>query len=201
MKSLAIGIFIFLAVAVPPAGAIEVVVQPNGQTVGLGQTVAFDIAISGLGNGAPPSLGAFDLDLGFDPAILSFDSISFGDPILGSLLGPIVGSLNGFSNDPVTGLVNQFEISLELPATLDALQPDSFILTSLTFSSVGLGTSALDISNLILGDAVGAPLAADTIQNGSVTVAAAAVADSSQTAVLLGLGLIVLYAGRRRVVD
>lgn len=178
-----------------PTQAITISIQPSSQTVDLGSSVSLDVGISGLGDGVAPSLSTFDFNVRFDPAILSFSSISFGDPVLGDQLGPISGSLTDFSVDPVTG-VNQFAVSLELdPVEFDKLQADSFTLTSITFSTVGLGTSSLVLSDIVLGDFWGAPLDAST-GDGSVTVIVSAVPEGAPgfAAVLALLGLCLAHA-------
>ncbi|MGH9460678.1 MAG: hypothetical protein ACRD1X_05645, partial [Vicinamibacteria bacterium] len=55
------------------------------QSLSLGDAASVDIFVSGLGNGTALSLGAFDLDVAFDPAILVPVSVTFasflGDPL------------------------------------------------------------------------------------------------------------------------
>ena len=153
-----------------PVHAVDLSVEPSAQSVPAGSTVGVDIQIAGLGNGIPPSLGAFDFDLTFDPSVLTFDSLIFGDPGLGDLLGPVVGSTTGSSLDSLAGSLNLFAVSLDTPADLDAIQPDKFILASVRFSATGAGSSGLDLSSIILGDALGDPLIPDTVRGASVTV-------------------------------
>ncbi len=65
-----------------PALAIVVLdFVPASQTVPVGQSVTADVVISGVGR--PPSVGAFDLDVSFDPTILS----PTGVPVFGLFLG------------------------------------------------------------------------------------------------------------------
>ena len=64
--------------------------------VEVGMKLDVDIIISSLGAGIAPSLGAFDLDIGFDPAILSPVDVSFG-PLLGT---PPSTALSSFSFSP-----------------------------------------------------------------------------------------------------
>lgn len=184
--------------AIEPAKAISLTFQPTDQEVVLGSQAVFNVAISGLGGGVPPSLGTFDFDVRFDPGILAFASITFGDPVLGDQLGPVSGSITGFSSDPISGLVNQFEVSLELlPSTLDALQPDSFILTTLSFNTLGIGSGSFDIMNVLLGDSQGDQLFADTIENGSVNVrSGSAIPDSGNGVCLLGIAVAALCSAR-----
>jgi hypothetical protein len=125
--------------------------------------VEIALVISGLGDFVPPSLGTFDLDITFDPAILAFQNAVFGDQLDLSGLGSITEIQPGVMN------VNLFELSLDNPADLDTLQPGSFTLVTLTFATLTDGTSSLAVLINALGAANGLPLAADA-GSGSVTV-------------------------------
>jgi hypothetical protein len=71
-------------------------------------------------------------------------------------------------------------------------QAGSFVLASLTFDTLALGTSPLDISINALGDAWGNPLTAD-IQGGNVNVAPV---PEPATIVLISIGLASLVGTR-----
>lgn len=157
--------FAFLLVfslAASSALAIQLSLSPSTQDVTLGDAVTVDVDISGLGDFSPDSLGVFDIDILFDPTILNFDSVLFGDPVLGDQL-----DLFGFGSfTDVTsgaGAVNLFELSFDLASDLDSLQAGGFTLASLTFNTLGVGSGALDIQINGLGDALGLPLTADTV--------------------------------------
>ena len=152
------------------AQGISLAIQPLDQEVTLGSPVTLSVSISGLGAGISPSLGAFDFDLQYNPAILSLNGVTFGDPSSGDQLAPTVPSITGFSNDPVNGLVNQFEVSLETPSDLDNSQLSSFILTTLSFNALATGSSNIEISNLVMGDSEGDPLFADAVEGGRVLI-------------------------------
>lgn len=116
--------------------------NPNQAMVG--------IRVSGLGDNMAPSLSGFDLDVAFDPTILDFQQATFGDPVLGDQL-----FLNSPDDCKSVSLceavdnstsVNLFEVSDQLPATLDSLQKGSFILASLTFNILQNGNSPLTLS-------------------------------------------------------
>lgn len=148
--------------------AISIGFNPVSSTVNLSTTTDVALTISDLGNSVAPSLGTFDLDIIFDPTILSFTSVSYGDPLLGDQLDLFgLGSLTTTTSG--VGSVNLFELSFDFPADLDTLQPASFTLATLSFDTIGVGTSPLGLTVNALGDAFGDPLVAN-LESGSVNV-------------------------------
>ena len=164
---LAVGLFS----ASSAAQAITLGFEPSSSEVSVGSSLDVNVVISGLGDSAAPSLGTFDLDVLFDPALFGLAGVAFGDPVLGDQLDLFdSGSLSGF-DDSVPGTVNVFEISFDLPEDLDALQSGSFTLFTLTFDALAEGTSSLGAENLTFGDSLGDPLSVD-IAPGSITATA-----------------------------
>jgi hypothetical protein len=178
------------------ADVITLGVFPASQSVALGSPVNVSLQITGLGNEAAPSLGTFDVNLNFDPTILSFNSAVFGDPILGDQLDPTgLGNTISFSN-PGFGTVELFDLSLDSASQLNGLQPASFILGSLVFDTIGTGTSALDLTINALGDANGNPLSA-SLQNGSADVNPVSTVPEPSSALLLAGAAIVMVIRAR----
>jgi hypothetical protein len=139
---------------------------PALQTAGLGQPVSVDVVISGLAAGGPPSVGAFDLDVSFNPTIFSSTGVRFGQ-FLGN---PGLGEVLTISS-PARGVIDLAAVSFLSPEELNALQPARFSLASLDFSSLREGTSPLAFSQAIIADAFGGTLAT-TASGGIVNVAA-----------------------------
>lgn len=198
-KLLFCGLFLgaFLALAGSSAQAISIGFEPLTSDVDLGSLFMVELRISGLDDGAAPSLSTFDVDIAFDSAIIGLsgiDMVTFGDPLLGDQLDLSgFGSLTGVAIS--SGSVNLFELSFDLPEDLDFFQADSFTLASITFSALGVGSTALDLSINVLGDSLGDLLTADTISNGTVRVTSSVPEPSSMF--LLGSGL-VAFVGTRR---
>jgi hypothetical protein len=169
--------------------AIDIKVNPSAQDVDLGHQVNVTLVISGLTDLAPPALGSFDLDVLFDPAILSFGSASYGDPALGDQLDPtgLAGVVT--STTPGVGSVNLFGLSLEDAISLNALQAGQFTLGTLIFNAIGAGSSPLGLRLNDLSDAGGAALTADA-SGGTVRVQGPVAVAEPLTVLLVGSGLV-----------
>lgn len=136
-----------------------------------GDSVTIDIVISGLGAGGPDTLGAFDLDIFYDPAAVSVTSYT-----LGGFLGDIgLGDALDFSFGDLGGVVDLSVVSLfplfDIPA-LDALQPASFILASIDFSVdvLALGSSTeVSFGPTVLSDAFGFELTPMSTNSASIS--------------------------------
>jgi hypothetical protein len=155
-------------VTVPTTQAITIGFDPTLTVAPVGTTVDVDLFIAGLGDGIAPSISTFDIDIGFDPNIIGFNSAVFGDQL--DILG--LGSIKGATAD--TGLLNLFELSLDDSATLNTFQDPDFTLATITWDILEAGTSPLDLGDLSLGDSEGEPLFAEkfdgTISGDSVPV-------------------------------
>jgi hypothetical protein len=180
--------------ATAPVHAITIELLPVLQEVNTGTPVSVDLNVSGLGDAAAPSLGSFDLSIFYDPAILAFpgsSGLSFGNQL--DLFG--LGSLQSF-DDSTPGIVNLFELSLDLADDLNSLQLSSFTLATLTFDTPFEGMSSLSATVNALGDAYGAPLTAE-VSAAEVHVVSATVVSEPASLLLLVTGLLGL--GWRRL--
>jgi hypothetical protein len=177
------------------AGATTLAVNPASQMVSVGNSVTSSVTISGLGGHVPPSLGTYDLNVSFDPTILSFTNVTFGDPLLGDELDPSgLGDVQ--TTTPGIGTVEIFELSLDSASLLNSSQPSAFTLFQISFDAIAEGTSSLSITINALGDENGNSLPA-TIQNGSVEVSTSTVPEPSSRGSLL-CGVILLFVVLRR---
>lgn len=174
-----------------PASAITIGFNPSSQSVSVGPTTTVDLVISGLGDFAAPSLGTFDLDVGFDPSILSFIGATFGDQL--DLFG--LGSLQFVT--PGVGTVNLFELSFDFASDLDTLQINSFLLATLSFDTLAGGSSALSVTVNALGDSVGDPLQTDLVA-GNVDVQSVSAIPEPASLPLIGIGMLGMFALTKR---
>lgn len=178
-----------------PAVAVVISLDASFPSIEVGDTTTVSLSISDLADGLAPSLSAFDVDILFDPDILAFSSVTFGDPVLGNQLD--LFGLGSISTETVfPGGVNLFELSLDLADDLDALQAPDFILATVSFLGVENGVSPLLLSTNTLSDADGVFLSAD-VESTSVTVNAVTVSEPS-TLVLLALGYLMFFFGKKR---
>lgn len=143
-----------------PAMATTISFSPSAASVGIGGNVAVDVRVSGLGAGT--DIGAFDLNVLFDASLLNLTGYA-----LGASLGDtsLFEALDISLGNTAAGKFNLSEISLL--SDLSA-QQDAFTLATLYFSGAAVGSSALSLGDVVLGDAFGNALQAD-LQGASVT--------------------------------
>jgi len=142
-----------MTIGASPAKAISLSFAPDLFTPAVGDTISVAVVVAGLGAGVPPSVGAFDLTVAYDPSRLALSDLAFGS-LLGSVPVEAVPSVV-----PGSSSVNFAEVSLLPPATLDALQPDSFTLATIDFSIIGAGGSTVTLSHALVSDGFGNSLA------------------------------------------
>ena len=137
-----LGFVVFFSLS---ALAITIGFEPASQEVVVGDPASVNLVISGLGDGEWPSLGGFDLFIEYDPTILALSDVSFGDPTLGDQLD-VSGDGSYYDHSSHSFNVEYlFGLSYNLPWDLNDLQKPSFVLATLTFDTLSVGTSPLEI--------------------------------------------------------
>lgn len=171
------------------AEAVSIGVVPSATLVASGQLVSVDVVVSGLGVGAPPTISSFDLDLAFASPQLAFAGIAFGTGL--GAAGQVFTS-----SSLLPGPQLDFAVaSLLSSASLDASQPASFVLATITFQAGAAGDAALTLTQALLADTIGAP-GSNQIPIGSLTGATITVVPEPGTLALVALGVAAL--ARRR---
>lgn len=179
------------------AAAVSLSLEPANSIVNPGDSVSLDLTISGLGSGMAPSLGDFDILIGFDPGALSFTGGSLG-PFLGDLaLFDAIGDVLDLGG----GLISADEVSFLPPADLDLLQTGSFALATLMFDVDVLSpgsTTTISFNTInALGDGFGMPLTIDGT-NPAVLQAPGQSIPEPVSLALLAIGMLGIKYARQR---
>jgi len=142
-KILLIIICLFLA-SVGTAAAVTLSLETSTPVVDPCTYFGVDLVVSGLGNYEPDSVGDFDIDILYDPTLMEFDSYS-----LGTYLGAVdwVEAEDWSWGEFSPGAIDLAEVSLLPALTLSGMQPDEFILATVTFHCLGPGISQILIDN------------------------------------------------------
>jgi hypothetical protein len=150
----------------------------SSASIAPGESLTVEIRISGVDAGAP--LNAFELDLGFDPAVASATSAA-----IGSFLVPTVLAIENAIGPNDVGLA---------AATLGpGAAFGEGVLATVLFEGLAAGTSVLSLDDVILSSPFGAQIAGVTLQGGTLHVV-----PEPTTALLVGLGVAVLTFASRR---
>lgn len=177
-----------------PAHAVTLSLSTPALPVPVSGVASVELRISGLGDFAPESLGAFLVEVSFDDSLLG---IAPTDIAYGTLLGdpdPLA-----FETDVVTvlgsGIVSLDLVSFLLNFELDALQPSGFTLATLSFTGLATGTGALGFGAI---DFSNAEFPASTIVPNALETASVAVVAAPEPTTW-GLLLVGLAVASRRV--
>ena len=178
---------IFAALGVTQASAARLLFDPSGQVRSVGDLASVDVLFDPEGGGL--LVGAFDITVGFDSSIVTFNSITFGSQLGDPGLFEAVTSFT-----PGAGSINAAETSLLVD--LSGLQDGNpFPLFSLDFTAVSIGVSPLNFSFALLSDDQGLAIDPLALTSGSITVSD--IPEPSTSLLLLG-GLAAAVALLRR---
>lgn len=189
--SFVIGIVLLLCVGLAQGSSLSV--SQSFQTVPVGDI--FDVQV-GIAFSFDETLSTYDINITFNPQVLSFYSVKFGDQILGDQLDLFgLGANPTFAGEISPGVLNIFELSLDSSADIEALQAGAFILATISFEALANGVSDITPLYNYLGDANGDPL---DIGIFSATVE---VVPEPSPWMLLGVGLLGIILKRKRKVS
>ncbi|GAB4264275.1 MAG: hypothetical protein Kow0092_15810 [Deferrisomatales bacterium] len=133
--------WVAVCVAGGPARGATLSLRGPEQPVPLGAEFGVDLVVSGLGEGAAPSLGAFEAQVAFPETSLQFVGYA-----LGEALGLVPeDALDGSAGPIGGGVLDLAESSLLPEAALTALQPGSFALATLTFRGLEAGDAQVAV--------------------------------------------------------
>jgi hypothetical protein len=216
-RALALAAGIAALVAAGPASAVTIALvnATLGPPITVGESITLELTVSGLG-AAPnaTSLTAFEVRIAYNEALLDFVSVSFA-PFLGIALVNANQQPCTLANlDEVcdvllesassSGLVKLGESSLWAPGVVNANQPASGVLATLTFAAQAAGSVTLSFPQISLTGTLSG------VQEGTLPVSATSLALTIQavpvpepgTLALVALGCAVLArqapARRRR---
>jgi hypothetical protein len=202
MKKLLIAALLGLSClgAWPLAQALQMTLVPRGgYQIAPGGSVLVELGIAGLQSGGlDTELGAFHLDLYYDPTVLAYTPAAPSG--WGGALGQTgLGEALAFADASTPGLLRLDQVSLLDGLALDQLQDDGFVLATLAFevlpwTSPPPANTFLFADNILLGDAFGnvIPAALDQIPVLILQV------DEPPPLAIIGAGLAALAWGRRR---
>ncbi len=139
MKRLFVLVIVLAAlVTAAPARAITIGFSPSSQTVDVGDLVFVDVVVSGL-DAFEEIVAAYDLDVTYNPAIVSATGVVFGNALGDEALFEV---FNDF--DILTpGRIDFAAVSLLDDQDVNALQGDSVVLATLSFIALNPGTTPL----------------------------------------------------------
>ena len=167
MKRFVVLAWVAAAILIHATASDALTVRVTSASAALGAPAPVDVFVDDVD--ITRGVGSYDITLGFDPAIVSFDSAS---------AGAALGFGTGLLATPGVNSVGLAEVSFESPFDLLALQAPSFRLHTLLFRAIAAGTSTISVDSLLFFDAFGAPLLAAAVADGAITVVAISEPDS-----------------------
>lgn len=190
-----------LVLAIAPAQAITVTVTPS-QTVEVGDSFDVDLIISELGDFAAPSLGGFDITMGYLPPSIAPTAVTFGTVFASGGAAFQCDSISDPAtcpaNPPVGPAAFLRFIDTSLDPLLDSNQPGSFLLATVTFQALSVGTSQIGASAAILLDSAGQRVIVTRSVGALIDVTEKTVIPEPSTVVLMLGGVLALGVRRWR---
>lgn len=145
---------LLVLLAAPAQSVSTIQIDPIVTTTASGTTAVVKLRYDrGL---AKAALGAFDLTVNYDPESAQVVNAAWGDPAALDRLEALgTGSLSGIGTT-LPGVITLYKVALATAAELDAAQPPSLVLATITFKLTKPATNILTISVRALADSAGA---------------------------------------------
>jgi len=170
------------ALTLPVQAGVVVSINPAAPEISVGDSVGFSIDITGLDSSL--ALSGYELSVGFDPALLHFDSAIFGNQL------DLAGQGQNFpSVTTELGWVHLIEFSFDDSTVLLEQQADNFTLANLYFTAIDSGISSLNLSLHSLADSETNLIDANS-QGAAVSITSAVPLPSGVWLFISGLGLL-----------
>jgi hypothetical protein len=188
LPALAVPTLVASLVSVAPAPAqaqTTLSFTPAAAVVSLGDTIALDIVLNDRTAASPVAF--FDLDVVFDPAVLSFSGLSLSNALGDIGLGQAVNA--SLPPDPGGGVLNLAVLSLLSDLSAQPLSP---LLGRVSFSAIGLGDAGIGFGFTAIEDMAGNLISATALE------AAVSVVPEPRSLWLLAAGVLTLAARRAR---
>jgi len=179
-------VFLSQLLLLTSANAVVLSINPADQTVIQGNIASIDLVVSGLElGGLDEIVAAYNIATSYDSTILSFNNAVFG-----GALGFTIPLTNATTTDTVTTI----ETAFSSDDSLALLQPDSILLGTLNFNTIGSGVAQFDFTSHDLTGKNSTSLDHTTI-SGSMTVT---VIPIPSALLLFGSGVLGMIAIKRR---
>lgn len=133
--SIVVGMLAGLLAATSAQAALTVSFSPASNAALVGGNLSYDVRVSDLG---AEVLSAYDISVSYNTSVLGLSGVSFGS---GLNLGTALDSIQGSS-----GTVNVNEASFLSDAVLGAGQLNDFVLFTLNFTGLSVGSTSLGLT-------------------------------------------------------
>lgn len=195
MKKLLIPVICLILASMGAAHAVTLSLDP--QSLVIPPSTTFDITLKVSDVPLGQGIGAFDVDIKYDPSQVEFKQYSLGT-LLGDYSLSTPEAIDASSGISAPGVIDLAELSLLDPATLVSLQSNAFDLAVLTFHCLQPGKSLIEIDPsdplLTVGDEFGNPYAVTVGNPVQITQT-----PEPSSLILLGVGCVGFILARKKM--